>query len=57
MGKAVIPGAFFENPDGSQVKMNVDYFDKARKESYPAPGPFEGFNSGVQEIKVWSKGK
>lgn len=53
LGKAIVPGEAFENPDGSPVKIDGDYFGKKRHAGNPFPGPFETPVNG--EIKVWPK--
>jgi alpha-N-arabinofuranosidase len=53
LGKARISGLGYENPDGSPLKMDADYFGKRRNPMNPAAGPFANPQSGVQEIKVW----
>ncbi len=53
LGKAVIPDLPFENPDGSPVKIDTDYFGKKRDSNNPFPGPFENSSAGSLTIKVW----
>jgi len=53
LGKAVIPDLPFENPDGSPVKIDTDYFGKKRDSNNPFPGPFENSSAGSQTLKVW----
>jgi len=53
LGKAVAPNAGFENPDGSPLKIDTDYFGNKRSEANPFVGPFEGLKEGEQVIKVW----
>ena len=53
LGKAHISGCAYENPDGSPLKIDTDYFGKARNTANPAVGPFENPGSGSQSIKVW----
>ncbi|MBK7212822.1 MAG: hypothetical protein IPH88_05910 [Bacteroidales bacterium] len=53
LGKAIVPGLPFENPDGSAIVLDKDYWGKQRNESNPSPGPFEISKSGKQKIKVW----
>ncbi len=55
LGKAKIPDLPFENPDGTPIKLDTDYFGKARNPANPFPGPFETVQDGKQEIKVWPK--
>ena len=53
LGKAVIPNLPYENPDGSPLKIDTDYFGKKRNETNPAPGPFELPESGTAPLKIW----
>ncbi len=41
LGSAKIPGLGYENPDGSPVRIDVDYFGAKRSEAKPSAGPFE----------------
>jgi alpha-N-arabinofuranosidase len=52
LGKAAIPGLPYERPDGSPLRIDRDYFGRARKTSDPTPGPFEAPGHGRLEIKV-----
>jgi alpha-N-arabinofuranosidase len=53
LGKARISGLGYENPDGSPLKIDTDYFGKLRNLLNPVPGPFANPQTGNQEIKVW----
>ena len=53
LGKAVIPDLPYLNPDQSKVRIDTDYFGKARTANPSAPGPFEGLKAGETELKVW----
>ncbi len=53
LGKAKIPGLAYENPDGSPLKVNTDYFGKRRGKAGPTPGPFENPDEGPVQLKVW----
>ncbi len=53
LGNAAIPNLPYENPDGSPLCINTDYFGKKRSASNPFPGPFEISTSGPLRIKVW----
>jgi len=53
LGKAIAPSAAFENPDGTPLKIDVDYFGNKRSETNPFVGPIEGLKEGNQVIKVW----
>ena len=44
--------ADFENPDGSELVIDKDYFGNARGTN-PTTGPIEGLKSGKQKILVW----
>jgi len=53
LGKAVIPDAAFEAPDGTPYRLDVDYFGKKRNEN-PDPGPFS-LTADKNTFKVWPK--
>jgi alpha-N-arabinofuranosidase len=53
LGKAKIPGLAYENPDGSPLKIDTDYFGKRRNGASPTAGPFENPGEGELRIKVW----
>ncbi len=53
LGKTEISGCAYENADGSQLRINTDYFGEKRKGKNLFPGPFEKVATGPQEIKVW----
>jgi len=53
LGKAAIPNLPYENPDGSPIRVNTDYFGKQRGEANPVPGPFESPGQGDLKLKVW----
>ena len=43
----------FENPDGSTVTIDKDYFGKVRTTGTSFIGPFENLKIGENKIKVW----
>jgi alpha-L-arabinofuranosidase len=53
LGKAKIPGLRYENPDGSPLKIDSDYFGKSRNAAAPTAGPFEKPGTGPLKLKVW----
>jgi len=53
LGKAKIPKEAFENPDGTPLKIDMDYFGKMRSEMNPSAGPFEKSGKGLVKLKVW----
>jgi len=53
LGKATIPDLPYEQPDGTPIRVNTDYFGKLRGKSDPMPGPFESVDKGPQRFKVW----
>ena len=55
LSKAKIPDLPFENPDGTPIRIDTDYFGKKRNTSNPFPGPFEVSKDGKQTLKVWPK--
>ncbi len=52
LGRAVIPNAPYEQPDGAPIRIDRDYFGQSRNESNPMPGPFENPGPAVLKIKV-----
>ena len=53
LGRAKMPNAAYENPDGTPLKINTDYFGKKRSEANPSAGPFENPGEGKLTLKVW----
>ncbi|MHC4173597.1 MAG: right-handed parallel beta-helix repeat-containing protein [Planctomycetota bacterium] len=53
LGRAKISDAAYENPDGTSLKIDTDYFDKKRSEANPSAGPFENPGEGKLTLKVW----
>jgi hypothetical protein len=50
LGEAFEPEQEFENPDGSPISFDQDYFGKHRSVN-PTPGPFE--NSDEVMMVLW----
>jgi alpha-N-arabinofuranosidase len=55
LGKAIIPDLPFENPDGTPIIVEKDYFGNQKNKKNPAPGPFENPGNGKVVLKVWEK--
>ena len=55
LGKAKVPDAPFENPDGTPYRLDTDYFGKKRNPENPAPGPFAAQGGKEIHLKVWPK--
>jgi len=55
LGKAKIPDASFEHPDGTPYYLDTDYFGRKRNPADPAPGPFEFASEKVITLRVWPK--
>ncbi len=55
LGKAKVPDAPFENPDGTPYRLDTDYYGKERNPEYPAPGPFAAQGDKDIYLKVWPK--
>jgi alpha-N-arabinofuranosidase len=53
LGRAKISNAAYENPDGTPLKIDTDYFGKKRSRTDPSAGPFENPGEGKLELKVW----
>ncbi len=52
LGKVIVPDLPFENPDGTKVVIDTDYFGRKRNTQNPSPGPFEILSSGKQKMNV-----
>jgi alpha-N-arabinofuranosidase len=46
LGRTAISDAAYEQPDGSPLRIDTDYFGKPRNASNPTPGPFENPGEG-----------
>jgi alpha-N-arabinofuranosidase len=53
LGTAKVPVQRWENPDGSDLVINKDYFGNPRDASNPVPGPFASLKEGLMSVKVW----
>jgi hypothetical protein len=53
LGRAKMPKAAYENPDGTPLKIDTDYFGKKRRKANPSAGPFESPGKGKLALKVW----
>jgi len=52
LGKALVSGQPFVNPDGSSFRLDHDFHGKARAGEGTSPGPFEGLREGKQTIQI-----
>lgn len=55
LDNAILSNMPFENPDGTALKIDTDYWGNKRNSENPFPGPFEIAKSGKQLLKVWPK--
>ena len=55
LGKARISDCPYENPDGSPVSIDTDYFGIPRQAAQPVAGPFATITRSCQSIQVWPK--
>ena len=53
LGKTKLVEANFENPDGSALIVDKDYFGNKRNSNYPIPGPFENLDYNVSNLLIW----
>ena len=53
LGKATVPDLPYENPDGTPLRMDTDFFGNRRLPSSPFPGPFEQPYPTATRLKVW----
>jgi len=54
-GEAMVPSAIFDNPDGTPIIINTDYFNKYRIWNRNTAGPFANLTLGDNRIKFWPK--
>jgi alpha-L-arabinofuranosidase len=52
LGKAKISGLPYENPEGSPLAIDRDFFGNPRNESNPTVGPFENPGDGRLSLRV-----
>ena len=52
MGEAKLPKQKFENPDGTPITIDTDYWGKKRNATHPMPGPFESAKDGRMKLKL-----
>ncbi len=53
LGKTKVSGLGYENPDGSPLRVDSDFFAKRRSFANPSAGPFADPEAGVRMIRVW----
>jgi alpha-N-arabinofuranosidase len=53
LGRTKVSSCLYENPDGTPLRINTDYFGRKRDEQNPFPGPFELSEGGQKKLKVW----
>jgi len=53
LGKTKLVEAIFDNPDGSALSIDKDYFGNKRSTNAPTPGPIEKLDPSVKSIIVW----
>jgi alpha-N-arabinofuranosidase len=52
LGKTRVPGQEFDNPDGTPIAIDTDYFGNVRDLNSPFPGPFELLEDS-DAIEIW----
>lgn len=53
LGSTHVSRQAFENPDGTPLTLDSDYFGAQRAAIAPTAGPFEQPANGAFRIKVW----
>jgi len=53
LGNARVPNLPYENPDGTPLQIDTDYFGKKRDPAHPSPGPFENPGPGTRTLDLW----
>ena len=51
--KAYYSDSYFENPDGTPLRIDLDYRGNTRDYTAPKPGPFENAAVGSNDICIW----
>jgi hypothetical protein len=57
LGKAKVPNAIYENPDGTPLIISTDYFGNKRTGDKTPAGPFANPGSERVTLKVWPKAR
>ncbi len=52
LGSAKTPNAIFENPNGTSLKIDIDYFGNMRYDNNNTTGPFINLDKGKVVLKV-----
>jgi hypothetical protein len=52
LGKAAVPSQGFENPDGTPLNIDLDFFGRKRDQGNPMPGPVEKVLPGLNKINI-----
>jgi hypothetical protein len=55
LGTPIISNHRFENPDGTPVRIAMDFSNDPRDAEQPAPGPFENTAPGKKHLPIWPK--
>jgi len=55
LGVTYYSNGFYENPDGTPITIDKDFFGNTRSLTNPKVGPFENAKTGEQEIVIWKK--
>lgn len=53
LGRAMVPNALYEKPDGSPFRLDMDYLGNQRNVKNPAPGPIKFSEKNQVIIQVW----
>jgi hypothetical protein len=53
LGSPRVAGLPYENPDGSPLRLDTDYFGRRRNSKRPTPGPFEVRRPSELRLRVW----
>ncbi|MBN1387817.1 MAG: right-handed parallel beta-helix repeat-containing protein [Bacteroidales bacterium] len=53
LGTAKIPDQAYTYPDGTDIKIDRDFFGYERSKRNPVPGPFEKLKPGMNTLKLW----
>ena len=53
LGKTIVPKVGFENPDGTPISFDTDFYGDKRFGDDITVGPFNNLKNGMNKLKVW----
>jgi hypothetical protein len=53
LGKTIVSKVIFDNPDGTSLRIDKDYFGNFRSDDNNSAGPFTNLPKGKSALKIW----